>query len=158
MKSAYRVRWHHRKEMGQLVDLASRCELGKLSEEMLDREKMVRGTRCCLICLIDEQVVGMLLYRFGIRSVQFLAIGVDPDHRRRGVATRLMRALEEVLATCDFEKITVQVPETELATQLLLRKHGYRATGIKNNGVKGTGEDAYTMEFLLRGKVGAVIV
>lgn len=63
-------------------------------------------------------------------------IGSDPDDRKR---------------------LVFEVRETNLAAQLFLRRHDFRATRVLRNAYDDTREDAYRMEFILPGPVDASI-
>lgn len=71
-------------------------------------------------------------------------IGVAPEHRRRGLARRLMMHLEPVLRAKGISAIVLEVRVGNTGAQALYRQMGYsvvqRVTGYYHNG-----EDGYLM-------------
>ena len=84
----------------------------------------------CQVAESDRQVVGFMVgdvqsYQFGIpRCGRIVAIGVHPDHRRRDVGTRLIRAMFDV-----FGKYRVPVIQCLVRPQDPLRSF-FRANGF----------------------------
>lgn len=92
-------------------------------------------------CLASPRAVGHVLERAGacvgffivehVRDrLRLLSLAVAPSERRTGVATRALRSLEAIARTHGRARIELEVHETNLAAQLLYRKHGYRAVEI----------------------------
>ena len=60
---------------------------------------------------LDGNVVGFMMgdilsWQFGIeRAGRIIAIGIHPDHRRRGVATRLVKALLDVFRRLELSHV-----------------------------------------------------
>jgi ribosomal-protein-alanine acetyltransferase len=71
-------------------------------------------------------------------------LGVAPEHRRRGLAMKMIRHAEESLRSRDIRTVALEVRVGNLAAQNLYRRFGYnslqRISRYYNNG-----EDAYMM-------------
>jgi ribosomal-protein-alanine N-acetyltransferase len=76
-------------------------------------------------------------------EVELRNLGVDPDWQRQGVGRALVEELDKKLRR-PGDCIVAQVPETNLAVQLLLRELGFTAVGVLRDHFED--EDAYLME------------
>jgi GNAT superfamily N-acetyltransferase len=59
-----------------------------------------------------------------------VAVVVHPDHRRRGLATALMRHLD---AICQTPKIFISTGLSNIAMQTTIQRCGYQLTGVVEN-------------------------
>ena len=93
--------------------------------EVIRRKRNVQP-ELFLVAVVGEQLVGTVLAGFdGVRGwIHHLA--VRPSTRRRGVATRLMRAAEDGLLRTGCPKINLQVRATNAGVVALYRKLGYQ--------------------------------
>lgn len=64
------------------------------------------GTLDRLVAVLDGHVVGTVQYRVADGRLSFLALGVHPAHRRRGVARALIRHLETIAARSGCGSVT----------------------------------------------------
>ncbi|RRD46587.1 GNAT family N-acetyltransferase [Tessaracoccus sp. OH4464_COT-324] len=101
-------------------------------------EEISHPARSCTVAT-DGSVVGVLLLGLG-DVTDLLRIVVSPEHRRRGVADRLMRELDGVGA-----RALLEVAEDNRAAQALYAKHGFREISRRRN-YYGAGVDAIIME------------
>ena len=78
-----------------------------------------------LVASLDDAVVGAVMAGFdGVRGwIHHLA--VSPDHRRRGIATRLVRTAESGLRTLGCPKVNLQVRSTNTEVVAFYRHLGY---------------------------------
>lgn len=76
------------------------------------------------------ECVGFFVVLHEVRGLHLINLAVAPSERRTGVATRALQALEAIARTHGRLRIELEVRETNLAAQLLYRKHGYRAVEI----------------------------
>jgi ribosomal protein S18 acetylase RimI-like enzyme len=79
-----------------------------------------------LIAEIDGVVVGAVIAAFdGVRGWIY-HLAVSPAHRRRGIATRLMRGAEATLRALGCPKINLQVRSTNQSVVAFYRAFGYQ--------------------------------
>jgi ribosomal-protein-alanine N-acetyltransferase len=74
-------------------------------------------------------------------------MAVDPNHRRRGVASEMIKKLMSKLFYQRRNRIVLEIRESNLAAQLCFRNLGFRATGIVKNHYQDSPEDAYLFQY-----------
>ena len=85
----------------------------------------------CYVALYENEVIG-----YGVLSHTFYDNGfiemlyVNSNHRRRGVATALLRHLESL---CETPKLFTSTNRSNLAMQSLLVESGYELSGVIQN-------------------------
>jgi ribosomal protein S18 acetylase RimI-like enzyme len=85
-----------------------------------------------LVACLGRVIVGFVIYEFGSkgRSVMLSRVVVHPIVRRKGVASQLVRRVLNLMQPAYQLQLQADVPETNLAAQLLLRCHGFKAMRI----------------------------
>jgi len=73
-------------------------------------------------------------------------IAVHPDHRRRGLARRLLRATLREARGRGCRRATLEVRPSNGAALRLYRQHGFVQVGRRRNYYEDEGEDALLME------------
>lgn len=88
-----------------------------------------------------EMVAFVFLMMAGDGSAHVTTIGVSPEHRRRGLAERLLRHSERALRMRGVSTLMLEVRVSNTGAQNLYRKHGYavlqRLEAYYNNGEDG---------------------
>ena len=74
---------------------------------------------------VDGQLVGAIIATHDSRKGWINRLVVDPDHRRRGYAARLIAAAEETLREQDIHVIAALVESDNPASLALFQKVGY---------------------------------
>jgi ribosomal-protein-alanine N-acetyltransferase len=98
---------------------------------VLRRSDRVLGYSCCWI--VDDEL-------------RINNIAVHPDHRRRGLARRLLRAALREARQCGCSRATLEVRPSNGAAIRLYRQHGFVQVGRRHNYYRDEGEDALLME------------
>jgi [ribosomal protein S18]-alanine N-acetyltransferase len=104
-----------------------------------------------LAARLDGRLVGYaglaLLGRPPYLEAEVHTIGVDPDHRRRGIGRRLLR---ELLAHADAHHAMtyLEVRTDNEAAIALYRSEGFEVVGTRRRYYQPSGADAYTMRRL----------
>lgn len=93
----------------------------------------------------DGKMAGFLVVMLTPDGAAHLTtIGIAPEHRRRGLAEKMLAHLESVLKTKAVSTIVLEVRVSNLSAQQLYKKNGYsmvqRVTAYYNDG-----EDGYLM-------------
>ena len=95
----------------------------------------------CVVCTRGRRIVGYAVVDYEFYGHGFVwLLYVHRDHRRTGVATRLMRQVE---SACETEKLFTSTNVSNIATQSLLVKLGYRWSGVIDNLDPGDPELVY---------------
>jgi ribosomal-protein-alanine N-acetyltransferase len=84
----------------------------------------------------------MLLFEGSVCRV--LSVAVGPEHRRRGIGTRLMRAAETTCQERGLSAIRLEVSTNNVAAIEFYHNLGYRTDGVLPR-YYSWGEDAYSM-------------
>ncbi len=100
-----------------------------------------------MVAVVQEKVVGYMIYEMGPQWFQILNLAVDAEYRRSGVGRALVQRLINKLSPRRRYKISLQVRETNLPAQLFFRALGFRAKAILHDHYPDTAEDAYLMTY-----------
>ena len=94
-------------------------------------------------------VAGFAIMRYGDDSAHLNLLAVSPSHRRRGIARRMMRWLEETALTAGTFTIGLELRSGNSAARALYASLGYRELGSVPGYYQGV-ESAIRMERDLR--------
>ena len=99
--------------------------------------------------VVDDKVVGYACVRIMYEEAQICNIAVLPEHRRQGIATRLLSTVAEFATAEKCERCELEVNTANTPTVELYRKCGYEIVGTRPNFYRRTRRyptrDAYTM-------------
>lgn len=100
-----------------------------------------------VVATVDGAVAGYatLFHREGCVSSRIVSMAVEPEHRRRGIGSSLLRELERSAAEKGAERLVLEVGTSNLAAVALYQSVGFRIGGILP-GYYGEGKDAYHMD------------
>jgi ribosomal-protein-alanine N-acetyltransferase len=94
---------------------------------------------------LDGRIVGMIVAWLLVDEAHIATIATHPDHRRRGIAEKLLthalRSMSSEGAVTSF----LEVRENNLAAREMYRKFGYEISGRRKRYYKDTDEDAILM-------------
>jgi len=93
----------------------------------------------------DERVVGFAGIWLMVDEAHVTTFGVHPDHRRRGVARRLLLRLAELAIELGTVRMTLEVRVGNEPAQALYRSFGFRIAGRRIAYYSDDGEDALVM-------------
>jgi ribosomal-protein-alanine N-acetyltransferase len=99
----------------------------------------------------DGPVVGFASYWLVHDELHLLNLAAHPDHRRRGIGTRLMRHLLAVARGHGCRYVTLEVRRGNHAAQALYQRHGFEAVGMRAR-YYSDGEDAIVMTLTMAGQ------
>lgn len=91
-----------------------------------------------------SRVVGFANYWLVHDELHLLNLATHPEHRRQGIATRLMRHLAEVARARACRYITLEVRRSNHAAQALYQAQSFQAVGVRAR-YYSDGEDAIVM-------------
>jgi len=99
-----------------------------------------------LVAETDDGIAGYVLFTpSSAFRARILSLAVAPEHRRKGVGTRLMHGAFDVLRERGFENVGLEVRVSNAPAQSLYDDLGFAPAGVEE-GYYDDGEDAYLME------------
>jgi ribosomal-protein-alanine N-acetyltransferase len=98
----------------------------------------------CLAARREGRLTGYLVCSRYDTVWHIMNVAVDPDARRTGVATGLLRALLERVDN-PRARYTLEVRESNLAAIALYERFGFRTAGMRRRYYQDNGEDALIM-------------
>jgi len=127
--SAHHIRWMIRRDMAEAV----RIDQDSFEEPWTDERLInhLREPECIgLVVEEDDRVVGYVVYLLKRNRLMVIRMAVAPSHRRRGIGRAILNKLAGKLNAVGRSKITIEIPETDLGSQLFMRSCGFRAVQI----------------------------
>jgi [ribosomal protein S18]-alanine N-acetyltransferase len=97
----------------------------------------------CLAAQVENELVGYIVCSRYDTVWHVMNVAVDPDFRRRGIATALIGALIERVG--DDAQITLEVRRSNTGAVALYEKFGFRSAGVRRRYYADNGEDAVIM-------------
>jgi len=114
----------------------------KVFHDELDQARA--GHRHYLVARIGRQVVGYAGLMFVADEAHITNVAVHPDHRRYGVASRLLVELAGVAIARGCTAWTLEVRASSVGAQRLYHSFGFVPAGVRTRYYEGT-EDAIVM-------------
>lgn len=102
------------------------------------------GYRYYLVARSGRTVVGYGGLMFAVDEAHVTNLAVHPDHRREGVAARLLLALADDAIARGCPAWTLEVRASNVAAQELYRRFGFAPAGVRARYYEGV-EDAIVM-------------
>ena len=110
--------------------------------------EIAKGSSICLGAVdtdVEEQLVGYLIISRYADAWHIMNVAVDPEYRRRGVATKLLNHLFELTGTDDRRGYTLEVRVSNGDAIKLYEGLGFVARGIRRGYYTDNREDALIM-------------
>ena len=104
---------------------------------------------------IDDNIVGYACVRIMYEEAQICNIAVLTEHRRKGIATQLLKTVAAFATEQGCERAELEVNVQNLPAVEMYRKNGYKEVGIRKNFYRKSryaSRDAYTMVLQLAEK------
>jgi ribosomal-protein-alanine N-acetyltransferase len=92
----------------------------------------------------ERELVGYLICSRYDTVWHVMNVAVDPDRRRRGIATALLAALLRAIADREAQ-VTLEVRRSNTGALALYERFGFRQAGIRRRYYQDDGEDAVVM-------------
>jgi ribosomal-protein-alanine N-acetyltransferase len=112
---------------------------------MMFVSEIAKSTSVCLGAFSGEQLVGYVIVSRYVDAWHVMNLVVDPEHRRRRVATQLLAALFEQTADDSRRGFTLEVRVSNEAAIKLYESVGFRSQGIRRGYYTDNREDALIM-------------
>jgi ribosomal-protein-alanine N-acetyltransferase len=97
----------------------------------------------CLAAVVETELAGYLVCSRYDTVWHVMNVAVDPDRRRRGIATALITALLERIG--DDAQVTLEVRRSNAGALALYERFGFRSAGVRPRYYADNGEDAVIM-------------
>jgi ribosomal-protein-alanine N-acetyltransferase len=98
----------------------------------------------CLAAVIEDELAGYLICSRYDTVWHLMNIAVDPDRRRRRIASALLGGLLERIDGPDAQ-LTLEVRRSNEGAVELYERFGFRAAGVRRRYYSDTNEDALVM-------------
>lgn len=151
------IRWMIRQDMPEVLAIEAAsfvthsCDGGSdFIEHPWEKDEFVRvlRQRNCIgmvaECLKTEKILGFFVYELYETRFVLTDFAVHPDHRRRGVGTKMVKKLLEKLAARRRRRMELVVRDRDLSSQLFFQACGFKADEVFRN-YYSNGDDAYVM-------------
>ena len=109
------------------------------------RSETEKETGHVLYIMDGERVIALLSGYHAVGEGDITSVAVHPDHRRKGLAEKLMNAFEHSLPE-DTESIFLEVRESNAPAIALYEKCGFVRLAIRKNFYDSPRENAVVME------------
>jgi ribosomal-protein-alanine N-acetyltransferase len=107
--------------------------------------ELAKPASICLGAFDGEQLVGYMIISRYVDAWHVMNVAVDPDHRRRGIATMLLNRLFESTDDGTRRGYTLEVRVSNEGAIKLYEASGFRARGIRRGYYTDNREDALIM-------------
>jgi ribosomal protein S18 acetylase RimI-like enzyme len=143
------IRWLLHADLPRVRAIEAACFGGDVHSPQALRTFLDVSTNSGLVAVSGHRVVGFVLFQIDPERalVTIPRFAVQPEHRRRGVGSRLLRTLTTRLATLPHVCILTRVRESDLASQLFLRANHFRAFKVLPLTEADGTEDAYLFRY-----------
>ena len=140
------IRWMIRRDMPEVLHIEQESYDYPWCEE--DFLRCLRQRNCIgMVAELGEKVVGFMIYELHKSKLHILNFAVHPEYRRRQIGTQMVDKLLSKLSSHRRTRITLEVRETNLNSQLFFRDAGFRAVRVLREFYEDTAEDAYLMQY-----------
>jgi len=112
---------------------------------MMFVSEIVKPTSICLGAFVDNVLVGYVIVSRYVDAWHVMNLVVTPEHRREGIATRLLGTLFDLTADDDRRGFTLEVRVSNAAAIELYEGLGFTSQGIRRAYYTDNREDALIM-------------
>lgn len=127
--------------VAQIAQLEKLCFSDPWSEKSIETELSCRLS-CWLVALEEDTLIGYVGSQTVIDESDMMNLAVHPDHRRQGVAEKLVKALENALKDRGSKALTLEVRASNAPAIALYEKIGFQQVGLRKNYYRNPREDA----------------
>lgn len=139
------VRWAGTRDFQAVVDLEQRCFSDPWSPAALLSELVPDAMRLPLVVTVGGVVRGYVMAWRVADQLHILNIATDPEARREGLGTRLLREAARQGKEDGLLEITLEVRRSNTGARGFYEKHGFVESGVRRKYYSDNGEDAVIM-------------
>jgi len=107
--------------------------------------ELAKPASICLGAFVDDELVGYMIISRYVDAWHVMNLAVDPEHRRRGIASLLLDRLFETTDEGTRRGYTLEVRVSNEGAIRLYERAGFRARGIRRGYYTDNREDALIM-------------
>jgi [ribosomal protein S18]-alanine N-acetyltransferase len=107
--------------------------------------ELAKSASICLGAFEGDTLVGYVVNSRYVDAWHVMNVAIDPDHQRRGIATRLLECLFEVTRGDKRRGYTLEVRVSNAVAIELYEKLGFERQGIRRGYYTDNREDALIM-------------
>jgi ribosomal-protein-alanine N-acetyltransferase len=141
---ALRIRELELADLGAIEAIEQRAYPTPWSRSMFASE-LAKPTSICLGAFEGDELVGYVINSRYVDAWHVMNVAVDPDRRRRGVATALLERLFELTRDDERRGYTLEVRISNEAAIRLYERLGFEPRGIRRGYYPDNREDALIM-------------
>ena len=127
--------------VAQVAELEKICFSDPWSEKSVASE-LSNPLSCWLVAEEDGMVAGYVGSQTVIDESDMMNVAVHPDHRRKGIAEKLVVELVEALKKRESHCLTLEVRASNEPAKALYEKLGFIQVGLRKNYYRNPKEDA----------------
>ena len=131
-------------DLNEIEEIEQRAYRTPWSRSMFASE-LAKGTSVCLGAFEGDRLVGYIVNSRYVDAWHVMNVAVDPDHQRRGIATRLLERLFELTAKDDGRGYTLEVRVSNAGAITLYEGLGFERRGLRRGYYTDNREDALIM-------------
>ena len=144
MKTAVDIRQLELRHLNAIEEIEQRSYPTPWSRSMFAGE-LAKPASVCLGAFEDGRLVGYMIISRYVDAWHVMNVAVDPEFRRRGIATALLDALFDLTDDGGRRGYTLEVRVTNEGAIKLYERLGFRARGIRRGYYTDNREDALIM-------------
>lgn len=127
------------------IDAIERRAYGTPWSRSMFASELGKRSSICLGAFEGAALIGYVVNARYVDAWHIMNVAVDPDHRRRGVASRLLERLFELTADDERRGYTLEVRVSNAGAIDLYQKLGFESRGIRPGYYTDNREDALIM-------------
>jgi [ribosomal protein S18]-alanine N-acetyltransferase len=131
-------------DVGAIEQIEQRSMPAPWSRMMFVSE-IVKATSICLGAFVDNVLIGYVIVSRYVDAWHVMNLVVAPEHRREGIATRMLATLFDLTADDDRRGFTLEVRVSNEAAIELYSGLGFTGQGIRRGYYTDNREDALIM-------------
>jgi [ribosomal protein S18]-alanine N-acetyltransferase len=107
--------------------------------------ELAKPSSICLGAFEGDRLVGYIINSRYVDAWHVMNVAVSPDHRRRGIATRLLESLFEITKNDGRRGYTLEVRVSNAGAIALYEELGFERRGVRRGYYTDNREDALVM-------------
>ena len=131
-------------DVAAIEEIERRSMLAPWSRMMFVSE-IVKPTSICLGAFVDDALIAYVIVSRYVDAWHVMNLVVAPEHRRQGIATRLLATLFDLTGEDNRRGFTLEVRVSNDAAIELYESLGFRGQGIRRGYYTDNREDALIM-------------